>query len=165
MARLPRFVAVAGAAAVLAACGGSNAKPSITGSLNPTTTAATTTTTPPNTVAGSTVKISTTQFGNVLADANELTLYVSTGDAPDKSNCTGSCLQLWVRYTPSTVLAGPGVDPARLGTIDVDGVKQVTVDHRPLYRFAADSRPGDVRGQGVDRMWWVVTPQGTIVGG
>jgi predicted lipoprotein with Yx(FWY)xxD motif len=164
MRRLSRIVGVAAAAALIGACGGSTSKPSVTGSLNPTTTAAATTTSVPQArAAGATVTFSTTQFGNTLADGDGRTLYVFTADGTDVSNCNGSCLQLWRRYAPPAIVTGPGVDPLRLGTIDVDGVKQLTIDHQPLYSFAADEKPGDVRGQGVGGMWWVVKTDGTPV--
>jgi predicted lipoprotein with Yx(FWY)xxD motif len=162
---VPRVVGVAAAALLIGACGGSTPKPSVTGSLNPTTTVVATTTTsvPQARAAGATITFSTTQFGNTLADGNGRTLYVFTADGPDVSNCTGSCLQLWTRYAPPAIVTGPGVDPARLGTIDVDGVKQLTINHRPLYYFAADEKPGDVRGQGIGGMWWVVKTDGTPI--
>ena len=41
--------------------------------------------------------------------------------------------------------------------------RQVTYDGHPLYYFAGDKAPGDVRGQGIDNFgggWYVVTPGG-----
>ncbi|MGM0819525.1 MAG: COG4315 family predicted lipoprotein, partial [Actinomycetota bacterium] len=41
-----------------------------------------------------------------------------------------------------------------------DGATQVTYDGWPLYFFAEDGEPGDVEGQGVNDVWWVVDPTG-----
>ena len=58
-----------------------------------------------------------------------------------------------------------GVDKSLLGTITVDGVKQATINHRPLYYFASDSAAGDVQGQGVGGKWFVVAADGKPVEG
>ncbi|WP_249295848.1 hypothetical protein [Agrococcus sp. Marseille-Q4369] len=48
-----------------------------------------------------------------------------------------------------------------LGTIvGVDGATQVTLNGWPLYDFAGDSAAGDVAGQGVNDVWWVLSPAG-----
>ncbi len=44
-----------------------------------------------------------------------------------------------------------------------DGSRQVTVNGRPLYLFAKDTKPGDLRGQGVGSVWYVLSPDGTMV--
>ena len=44
-----------------------------------------------------------------------------------------------------------------------DGTQQITYDGHPLYYFAGDKAPGDVRGQGIHNFgggWYVVTPGG-----
>ena len=57
-----------------------------------------------------------------------------------------------------------GVDEALLGTASrTDGSSQVTYNGWPLYYFAADSAPGDINGQGVNDVWWVVDPSGDAI--
>jgi hypothetical protein len=46
-----------------------------------------------------------------------------------------------------------------------DGTRQITLDGLPLYTYAADSHPGDVTGQGVGGIWWVVAADGAKVTG
>ena len=44
-----------------------------------------------------------------------------------------------------------------------DGTRQVTYDGHPLYYFAGDKAPGDVKGQGIHNFgggWYVVAPGG-----
>jgi hypothetical protein len=37
------------------------------------------------------------------------------------------------------------------------------VNGRPLYLFAKDAKPGDLLGQGVGSVWYVLSPDGTMV--
>jgi hypothetical protein len=42
-----------------------------------------------------------------------------------------------------------------------DGVKQTAYMGRPLYYFADDAKPGDVKGQGFNNLWYVANVSGT----
>ena len=157
---------------VAAGCSDDGDTVSVTGTPAPTTAAATTTTAgEPGSTAVSpsapseapTVTVVGSRLGQVLADGEGRTLYVFTRDTPGVSNCTGGCLQLWPRHAPPAVVAGEGVDEEALGTITVDGVQQVTIDGMPLYRYADDTEPGDVNGQGVGGTWFAVRPDGEPV--
>ncbi len=102
-------------------------------------------------------------FGLFLTDANGRTLYMFDKDTTNTSNCTtGTCLQNWPPYTAQgTVTADPSLDKTKLGTAArPDGAMQVTFDGHPLYYFAGDKNPGDVKGQGVAGLWHVVSPRG-----
>ena len=44
-----------------------------------------------------------------------------------------------------------------------EGGQQLKAGDWPLYTFAGDSAPGDVNGQGVNEVWFVVSPDGTII--
>lgn len=105
-------------------------------------------------------------LGAHLVDGEGLTLYLFDNDEPGVSNCTDDCLASW---PPLTVDDEPawddGVDGDLVGTIerDDDGSTQVTYDGMPLYFWAADAAPGDVDGQGVSDVWWVVAPDGSAI--
>ena len=63
-----------------------------------------------------------------------------------------------------------GVDRDLVGFIERkdDGRCQLTIDGRPMYYDAEDTRPGDALGQGAQNVWWVVSSQGkkiTTTGG
>jgi predicted lipoprotein with Yx(FWY)xxD motif len=177
MRRAMTMAAVAMAAIMMLAACGDDDDAATTGTASASTTTAapaseTATTAAPASgtattepAAPASVAVGSTSLGDVLVDGNGRTLYVFTADAADTSNCTGGCLQAWPRYAPATVNPGAGVDKSLLGTITVDGVKQATINHRPLYYFASDSAAGDVQGQGVGGKWFVVAADGTPVEG
>lgn len=111
-----------------------------------------------------TVMVADTDLGQILVDGEGRTLYLFTPDEQGPSVCTDDCLANWPSLTgPAT--AGEGVDESLLGTAPRpdDGTEQVTYNGWPLYYFAADPNPGDINGQGVGDVWFVVTPEGEAV--
>jgi hypothetical protein len=46
-----------------------------------------------------------------------------------------------------------------------DGTQQLTLNGWPLYRFAKDTAPGDVNGEGVDGTWRAIGTDGKPVAG
>ena len=48
-----------------------------------------------------------------------------------------------------------------LGTLTRDdGTVQVTYNGWPLYHFSGDTAPGDTNGQGLEGVWFLVSPTG-----
>jgi predicted lipoprotein with Yx(FWY)xxD motif len=105
------------------------------------------------------------KLGKILVDEKGMTLYMFKKDAPDQSNCTGNCLKSWPPFlSQAAVKAGDGVDSSLLGTASMpDGTMIVTYNKMPLYYFAKDTKAGDVNGQGVNNVWYVVGPDGKPV--
>ena len=103
----------------------------------------------------------------VLVSPRGLTLYHMTAEKGKKIVCAGACTQFWPpllikRGTKPT--AGPGVNATKLGTIRrPDGTYQVTYAGFALYTFASDKRPGQANGEGVEKIWFAVGPNGKIV--
>ena len=112
--------------------------------------------------------VATTQGapGTFLTDATGMSLYLFTNDTPGVSNCTGDCLAAWpALLTDGAPVAGDGVDGSLLGTTTRDdGSVQVTYGGWPLYYFAGDATPGALEGQGVNDVWFVVSPAGEMLG-
>ncbi len=108
---------------------------------------------------------SDSKLGKFLADANGISLYVFTKDTKDTSNCYGKCETAWppLLETGAPTL-GDGVDMSLIGsTVRKDGSVQVTYDGMPLYYFAADKKAGDIAGQGVGSVWYVIGADGKII--
>lgn len=104
-------------------------------------------------------------IGQVLVDGEGFTLYLFMNDEAGVSNCTGGCTNVWPpMLTEGELLAGDGLDANLLGTITrEDGSTQVTYNDHPLYRYAADTNPGDVNGAGVGGVWFPISPTGEKV--
>lgn len=99
------------------------------------------------------------KLGMILTDPSNRTLYWYTKDSPGKSVCTGGCLSAWPPFAATGTPTLPAGVPGTLGTITrSDGTTQVTYDDMPLYYFAKDTAPGDTTGQGVGKVWYVITP-------
>lgn len=112
---------------------------------------------------GPEVTTADTELGAVLVDGQGMTLYLFTQDSPGQSACEGECLEAWPPLEGEPV-AGEGVDEALLGSIErSDGTVQASYADWPLYYFAQDAEPGDVTGQGVNDVWWVLDPSGEPV--
>jgi predicted lipoprotein with Yx(FWY)xxD motif len=117
--------------------------------------------------AGVTVKVSNDpKLGNILVDGEGKTLYIFTKDTPDVSNCSAGCQKAWPPLVvQDNATAGDGVNTSLLGTATLsDGRKIVTYNHMPLYYWAADMKAGDTNGQGVQGVWFVISPDGKPVG-
>jgi predicted lipoprotein with Yx(FWY)xxD motif len=152
-------VIVAGAALLLAACGASGGSPSP--SAAPSAEA------PSASAAGGAYEVDTATdatLGAILVGEDGKTLYIFKKDGGGKSACNGDCATKWppfVLEADETVTAGDGVT-GNLATIARDdGSMQVTYNGAPLYYFAADAAAGDVKGQGLNDVWFVATPSGS----
>jgi predicted lipoprotein with Yx(FWY)xxD motif len=152
------LLAMAGSAlAVITLAGCASMTPSTGGSASssPSTTAAA--------PAGSDVATASTSLGNVVVDGKGMTAYFFDKDTANSgtSACSGQCATLWPAIT--TTSATPTVKgvTGKIGTITgVDGSKQITINGLPIYTFANDKAVGDVTGQGVQGIWWAISPAG-----
>ncbi len=105
------------------------------------------------------------QLGSFLVDDKGMTLYLFTKDTPNTSNCYDKCATTWPPLlTTGKAASGNGVDASKLGTTQrKDGTTQVTYNGWPLYYYAKDKAAGDVTGQDVGGVWFVVSPAGDKV--
>ncbi|WP_436932514.1 hypothetical protein [Halosimplex halobium] len=125
---------------------------------------------PTSTAAGSgtpTVRVrSHPDLGETLVDGEGITLYMYDPDpqGSGSSTCYDGCADAW---PPLTVEGDPtaGVDvAAELTTFErTTGAVQVAANGWPLYYWVDDEEPGDATGQGVNEVWWVLTPEGVPV--
>ena len=94
-------------------------------------------------------KLKTAKIGGatVLTNSKGFTLYSFALDTSTKSNCNGQCATNW------PPVKGPVTGSRIKGTFGAikrsDGSIQATFDGRPLYTFAADTSPGQAKGNGL----------------
>lgn len=100
--------------------------------------------------------------GAFLTDASGKTVYLFTKDTTaNESVCEGECATNWPPV-PADGLSLPEGVPGELSTIDRgDGTKQASYNGIPLYLFAGDSAAGDINGEAVGGVWFVVAPGAT----
>jgi predicted lipoprotein with Yx(FWY)xxD motif len=106
-------------------------------------------------------------LGTIVVGSTGRTLYHYLDDRGSKIDCKGACASQWPPVLiPKSArpIAGAGIKAAKLGTITrPDGTVQVTYNGFPLYRFAGDTKNGQVNGQGLEHSWYVLAPTGAIV--
>lgn len=112
-----------------------------------------------------TVRVGESRVGRILVDSKGRTLYIYTKDKGTKSVCFGVCAKVWppalVRGTP---IAGPGVLAAKLSvTRRPDATSQLVYAGHPLYRALGDSRAGQINGEGLFGVWYVLSPAGRTI--
>ncbi|MGE5138737.1 MAG: hypothetical protein ACM3JD_04685, partial [Rudaea sp.] len=105
------------------------------------------------------------KLGRFVADENGRSLYIYTQDTKNTSNCYGKCEVAWPPLlTTGQPTLGDGIDQTLLGTTKrKDGSTQVTYNGMPLYYWFKDAVPGDVTGQRVGGVWFVIGPDGSII--
>jgi predicted lipoprotein with Yx(FWY)xxD motif len=169
---LPRAATTAAAllaVAALAGCGSSGGTSSASSSSSSTApSASSSSSSSTSSSAAADLGVAKSSLGDIVVNSAKMTTYMFTKDqaGSGKSSCTGQCAALWPPVT--TTSATPKVDGVKgtVGTITLpDGSKQVTLDGHPLYTFASDTKPGDVAGQGIGKVWYAVSPDGSMVTG
>lgn len=113
--------------------------------------------------AGQMAVASTKQLGKVVTDSEGFTLYRFDKDSssPPKATCEGDCAKAWPVVSPEGAKAPAGVDASLLGEVTrADGSKQLTLGGWPMYRYAKDTKPGEVNGHGVGGTWFASAPDG-----
>ncbi|AXK72074.1 hypothetical protein DWG18_07110 [Lysobacter sp. TY2-98] len=97
-------------------------------------------------------------------------VYWVEGDT-DGSKCKAECTQAWPPVTADAQqpAGAPGLQGASISTISrADGMRQVTFDGHPLYRYAADTGVSQANGDGVkDKFgsWHVAKPSAAATSG
>jgi len=148
-------------AMAMAACGNDDnptttAAGGQTPASNPTTTVAPTTTAAPK----ATVATANSSLGTIFVDSTGKTLYTWDKDTSATSTCTGNCAATWpplvLASGVTTPVAGTGITSLTVSPRPDDATKmQVVWNGKPLYNYAADTAPGDTKGDGVGGTWHV----------
>jgi predicted lipoprotein with Yx(FWY)xxD motif len=112
------------------------------------------------------VRVARTKLGPILVNGQGHTLYLFLKDRHGKSTCYGGCARVWPPALASGAPhGGPGVAAGKLTTTTrKDHTRQLVYNGHPLYAMSADSRPGEMEGQGFLGTWFVVSPAGRRIG-
>ena len=112
-------------------------------------------------------------LGKILTDKDGRTLYYFANDFDGKNSCTGGCEAVWPVFntenlTQDKVSEGLNITDFAT-TTTTSGKKQATYKGHPLYYFApkvndvnTPEAAGEVKGEGVNNVWYVVKPDYTI---
>jgi predicted lipoprotein with Yx(FWY)xxD motif len=118
----------------------------------------------PQEEAEATIEVADASLGEILADADGNTLYMFVPDEEQNGEptCYDDCAEAWPALeVEGEVVAGEGLDQSLLGSVErTDGATQVTYNDLPLYVFSGDEAVGDVNGQGLGDVWWVMDASG-----
>jgi predicted lipoprotein with Yx(FWY)xxD motif len=105
-------------------------------------------------------------IGQYLVNSTGWALYMYVPDTPNsgKSTCYGQCATLWPIFYTSNLTVQPGINISMFGVINrTDGTKQLTYNGYPLYYYEYDTGAGNINGQNVDQIWYVLSPSGTVI--
>ena len=93
--------------------------------------------------------------GGVLVNSAGMTLYTFDKDVAGsgKSTCNGPCAALWPPIAAEDGTSGSG--DYSIVSRD-DGTKQWTYQGKPIYLYAKDEKPGDMKGDNFKNVWHVI---------
>lgn len=106
------------------------------------------------------------EHGEILTDADGMTVYMFTNDEGTMSTCTGGCADAW----PPLTVGDHGLVESMLTDVDLGSTDHpevgpmVTAAGHPLYYYAEDESPGDANGQGLGDAWYVLDADGNTIG-
>jgi len=122
--------------------------------------------TTPATLPDTIKAVANPQYGQILVDANGMTLYYFARDTPfaQTSACSGACLALWPAFGESGAVVSSPLQAADFGVITRadNGRKQVIYKGWPLYYYAPDTAPGETKGYGINNVWYVMGTGGVV---
>ena len=142
-------------------------EPTMEPTVAPTEEAAATTEPAAGAMGPATVKVADSSLGQILVDDKGMTLYMYTKDTNGgESTCYDRCAVAWPPLlTDGDPVAGEGADASLFSVTDrTDGTKQVSYAGWPLYYYEKDTKAGDVIGQDVGQVWYVLAPDGKVIG-
>lgn len=89
-------------------------------------------------------------LGEIVVDAEGITVYAFQGDTPASSGCGEDCLQKWPAVLAPDPLPAqvPGVEGVLGVYLRPDGTRQLTLNSHPLYTFVQDKAAGQHNGVG-----------------
>ena len=114
------------------------------------------------------LKIAGSRYGDIIVDGDGRALYLFDIEREPVARCYDACASAWPPMrAPSSTLVAAELDQSLFTTIARrDGSRQVTYNRHPLYYYAGDRAPGEIKCQAVFEYgggWYVVDPGGTKI--
>jgi predicted lipoprotein with Yx(FWY)xxD motif len=153
-------------AAALAGCGGN---PGSTGHTTGAPAASATAPAPgvsTTAAAGVELKTATSAAGPIVVDKDGKSVYFFTKDLKDSptSACKDACAAAWPAVTTSSDVPAVEGIAGTVGTITTaGGTRQITINGMPIYYYAKDAKAGDILGEGINNVWYLVSPSGQML--
>jgi predicted lipoprotein with Yx(FWY)xxD motif len=121
--------------------------------------------TPSSWSATTVLSTSTTSLGKIVVTGKGMTAYYYDLDKPNSgvSACSAACLANWpaIIAPSSSTLKGSLKELGISGKVTIlKKTRQVAINGRPIYTFVGDTAKGDVRGQGLEAIWYVISSTG-----
>ncbi|WP_306317491.1 MULTISPECIES: hypothetical protein [unclassified Streptomyces] len=112
----------------------------------------------------STLSTRDSSLGRILVDGKGRTLYLFTSDGKNSNSmkCDAKCVKEWP-HMKGKPKAGAGAEANLIATTKGSGTPQATYAGHPLYYYADDEKAGDVKGQGIDQIWYVLDSHGNAI--
>lgn len=120
----------------------------------------------PASTSAAELSVAESKAGQIVVGAQGLSVYYFTKNTKDSGNsvCTGACLTSWPPVTSTTATPTVNGVTGKVGTIPTaDGKMQVTINGMPIYYYSKDQTAGDITGQGVGGVWYLVSPSGEMI--
>lgn len=98
-------------------------------------------------------------LGSYLVNQTGFTLYYFANDAPGNgtSTCTGKCSEFWPPFYAEKISVQKSLNASDFtNATRTDGKKQTAYEGWPLYTYSKDIKTGDLNGQGVNDLWFVI---------
>ncbi|MCI4671436.1 MAG: hypothetical protein MRZ79_25060 [Bacteroidia bacterium] len=108
-------------------------------------------------------------FGKILVNQNNQSIYFFADDVTGSSNCTDGCLDAWPKVTGDVYELASGLYDEDFGTIDAGyGEKQITYKGWPLYYYSPSGdgeleAAWETKGDGVGSVWHIAKPDYNVL--
>jgi predicted lipoprotein with Yx(FWY)xxD motif len=104
---------------------------------------------------------------NIIVDAAGRTVYLFVPNGVGLTNKVPAAIaSAWPQATTAAAspTVGPGLTASELHvTMQSNGAHQIVYNSRLLYTFSGDAGPGTANGQGLAKIWYVLSAAGTPI--
>ena len=99
-------------------------------------------------------------LGPYLVNQTGFALYYFMNDAPGNgtSTCMGKCSEIWPPFYAENISVPQGLNASDfMNATRTDGLEQTSYKGWPLYLYSKDTKAGDIKGEGFNKVWFAAT--------